>query len=428
MKRVLRLVLTLVLTCSALWIAGPTAQGADVIKIGVIGPMNFMQGQSQWNGAQMAAEEINAAGGVKVDGKAHQIVLVKADTNEFLSIIDATNAMERAVTFDKVDFLVGGFRTEAVLAMQDIAMDHHKIFIGCGAAHPELCHRVARDYDRYKYWFRGTPVNSRYLVQTSFLTLASVGAALKEELGVPALKVAIACERQVWVDPMLAAARRTLPLMGMEQVGVWRLSQMAPDVSAELKEMIAAKANIIFTLFSTSVGLTLAQQAGQLKIPAALVGINVEAQKDGFWQATEGQGNYVMTLNPYARDVAINETTQPFVQAYVKRFGETPTYTSDTYAAIKLLLAPAIERAGSLDADAVVAELEKTDQLVPAGRVKFDQEHDLTCGPGYITGLGVQWQNGRLLAVWPRGWRDVTYEGSVPYMIAPWLAERYKKK
>jgi len=32
------------------------------IKIGVIGPMNFVQGKSHWNGAVMAAEEINAKG------------------------------------------------------------------------------------------------------------------------------------------------------------------------------------------------------------------------------------------------------------------------------------------------------------------------------------------------------------------------------
>jgi len=79
--------------------------------------------------------------------------LVKADSNELLSLTDATNAMERLITSDKVDFIVGGFRTEAVLPMQDIAMYNKKIFIGTGAAHPELCLRVAKDYNRYKYFF-----------------------------------------------------------------------------------------------------------------------------------------------------------------------------------------------------------------------------------------------------------------------------------
>ncbi|MBA4422354.1 MAG: hypothetical protein C0390_04520 [Syntrophus sp. (in: bacteria)] len=99
------------------------AWAAGTIKIGVIGPMNFVQGKGHWNGAVMAAEEINAKGGVQVGKEKMKIELVKADSNEFINPTDATNAMERLITSDKVDFIVGGFRTEAVLAMQDIAMD-----------------------------------------------------------------------------------------------------------------------------------------------------------------------------------------------------------------------------------------------------------------------------------------------------------------
>ena len=137
------------------------------IKIGVIGPMKFVQGKGHWNGATMAAEEINAKGGIQVGAKKMKIQLIQADSNEFLNVTDATNAMERLITKDKVDFVVGGFRTEAVLPMQDIAMEHKKIFIGVGAAHDELCTRVAKNYNTYKYWFRGTPFNSTFLVRTS---------------------------------------------------------------------------------------------------------------------------------------------------------------------------------------------------------------------------------------------------------------------
>jgi branched-chain amino acid transport system substrate-binding protein len=34
--------------------------GADTIKIGVIGPMNFLQGKGHWNGALMAQDEITS--------------------------------------------------------------------------------------------------------------------------------------------------------------------------------------------------------------------------------------------------------------------------------------------------------------------------------------------------------------------------------
>jgi branched-chain amino acid transport system substrate-binding protein len=409
------------------------------IKIGVIGPMQFVQGQGHWNGATMAAEEINAKGGIQVGNKKMKIQLIKADSNEFINITDATNAMERLITRDKVDFIVGGFRTEAVLPMQDIAMEAKKIFIGVGAATDELCTRVAKDYNTYKYWFRGSPFNSSFLVRTSFIHLATVGAILKQSLNIPKIKVAIVAEKAMWADPMIPAAEANIPKMGMEVVGVWRPSDKATDVTAELSAIQRSEAHIIFTIFSASVGITFARQAGELKIPAVQVGINVEAQKDGFWQATQKMGNYVTTLNTYARGVEYNELTRPFVETYIKRFNETPTYTADTYTAIVYTLAPTIEQAGTLDPDKLVPILENRVYKVPAGTIAYlkDAEgrhlHELKWGPGGLTSLGVQWQDGDLKGWWPNKWKaapeapEITYKGIVPYKIAPWIIEKYKK-
>ncbi len=167
--------------------------GSRSHKIGVVGPMQFTQGEGHWNGATLAAEEINKDGGISVGGVKRPIELVKVDSNEFLSIPDATNAMELAISRHRVDFVVGGFRTEAVLVMQDIAMDNKKIFIGCGAAHPELCERVAKNYDRYKYWFRLTPINSKFLVKVDFILLEMVAKAMAKELGIPKIKSGDCC-------------------------------------------------------------------------------------------------------------------------------------------------------------------------------------------------------------------------------------------
>jgi branched-chain amino acid transport system substrate-binding protein len=414
--------------------------GADAIKIGVIGPMNFMQGKGHWNGAVMAAEEINAKGGIQVGSKKMKIELVKADSNEFLNVTDATNAMELLCTRDKVDIIVGGFRSEAVLAMQDIAMDYKKIFIGCGAAHPELCIRVAKDYNRYKYFFRGTPFNSKFLVKTCFIHMATVGAILKKALGLPTVKVAIVAEKAMWVDPMIKAAEGFIPKMGMEVAGIWRPSAVATDVTAELSAIQRSKAHLIFTIFSSSVGIPFARQAGELKVPAVQVGINVEAQKDGFWEATKGNGNYVMTMNTYCRGVEANELTKPFVETYIKRYGEVPTYTADTYAAIKLTLAPVIEQTGTLDADTLIKAMENREPYKsPSGRITYIKDaegrplHDLRWGPGYLTSLGVQWQDGKLVGVWPNKWKaskeapEITYKGIVNYKIPPWVIAEYKK-
>jgi branched-chain amino acid transport system substrate-binding protein len=414
-----------------------TAFGQE-IKIGVIGPMKFVQGIGHWNGAQMAADEINAKGGVKVGGTMMKIKLIQADSNEFLNVTDASNAMERLITSEKVDFVVGGFRTEAVLAMQDIAMEKRVIFVGCGAAHPELCERVAKYYDQYKYFFRGTPYSSSDLVKAAFIHVGTVGAILKAKLGIEKIKVAFVAEKAQWADPMVPAVQATLPKMGMELVGVWRPSPVATDVSAELSAIQRSGAHIIFTIFSSSVGIPFARQAGELKIPAMQVGINVEAQKAEFWQATRGMGNYVITSNTYARNVEQNENSAPFVEGYLKRFGEVPTYTADTYSVIKLTLVPVIEQVGTLNSDKIVEVLENRVYKSTSGTVKYMKDnlgrplHELTFGPGYLTGIATQWQDGKIVGVWPNKWKpapnvEVSYKGMSDIQIPPWMIKAYSK-
>jgi len=419
-------------------LSGVTAFGQE-IKIGIIGPMKFVQGIGHWNGALMAADEINAKGGVKIGDKKMKIKLIQADSNEFLNVTDATNAMERLITNDKVDFVLGGFRSEAVLAMQDIAMDRRVIFMGAGAAHPELCERVAKYYDQYKYFFRVTPYNSTHLVRAAFINVANVAAVLKKTLNIPVIKVALVAEKAQWADPMIPAVQATLPKMGMELVGVWRPSAVATDVTAELSAIQRSGAHIIFTVFSSSVGIPFARQAGELKIPAMQVGINVEAQKEDFWKATRGMGNYVVCANTYARNVEYNETTKPFVEGYIKRFKEVPTYTADTYSAIVYGLVPAIEKTETLNSDKIADFLENFVFKVPGGIIKFTKNsvgvplHDLTFGPGFSTGIYTQWQDGKMVGVWPNKWKmtpespELTYKGMVDYKIPPWMIKAYSK-
>ncbi len=438
MDRVNKVIFVLAMAFLFAVLSSATAFGQE-IRIGVIGPMKFVQGKGHWNGAVMAAEEINAKGGVQVGDKKMKITLIQADSNEFLSITDATNAMERLITKDKVNFVVGGFRTEAVMAMQDIAMEHRKIFFGCGAAHNELCERVAKNYNTYKYWFRMTPYNSTYLARAAFIHLGTVAAVMKQSLNIPQIKVAVAVEKAMWADPMVPAAEGAIPKMNAEVAGVWRPSPVATDVTAELSAIQRSGAHIIFAIFSSSVGIPFARQAGELKIPAIQVGINVEAQKDAFWQATQGMGNYLITSNTYARGLEVNELTKPFVEGYVKRFGETPTYNAGTYDAIVFALAQTIEQAGTLDPDKLVSVLEERVYKVSTGIVKYMKDaegrplHDVTFGPGFLTGIATQWQDGKLVGVWPNKWKatpeapEVTYKGIVPIKLPPWLIEKYKK-
>ena len=369
------------------------------IKIAILGPMAFVQGENHWAGAEMARDEINKAGGISVGGAKRQVEIVKVDTNEIQSVPDATNAIERAISRDKVDFLIGGFRSEAVLAMQEVAMDNKKLFLGAGAADGKLGENVEKDYDRYKYWFRISPTKSADLARTVFAVLGAVGNQIRADLKKETPKVAILAEKAAWTEALVKAAQDNLPKMKMDVVGTWQPSPVATDVTAELSAIKRSGADIVFTIVSGPMGIVLGRQMGELQLPAVAFGINVEAQKDGFWQATAGKGNYVATLDTYS-EVEMTPKTIPFVKAFKERYKRGPTYNATTYDAIQILKT-AIEQAGTIDADKLVPVIEKMEHVGAAGTDTWDKRHDLVWAVGKTAGIAVQWQDGQKVPFWP---------------------------
>jgi branched-chain amino acid transport system substrate-binding protein len=372
---------------------------AQTIKIAILGPMAFVQGENHWAGAEMARDEINKAGGVSVGGKRMQIELIRADTNEIQSVPDATNAIERVITRDKADFLIGGFRSEAVLAMQEVAMDYKKLFLGAGAAHSKLGLNVEQNYDRYKYWFRITPVKDVDLVRTLFAVLGAVGQQIRTDLKTDTPKVAILAEKAVWTEALVGAAQKNLPGMKMEVVGTWQPSATATDVTAELSAIERAGANIVFTILSGPVGISVGRQMGERNMKAVAWGINVEGQKEEFWQAAAGKAQFVSTLDTYS-EIEMTPKTIPFVRAFKQRYKKAPTYNAATYDAI-MILKSAIEQAGTTDAEKLIPVIEKMEHIGTAGTDTWDKRHDLVWAVGKTAGIAVQWQDGKKVPFWP---------------------------
>jgi branched-chain amino acid transport system substrate-binding protein len=373
---------------------------AQNIKIAILGPMAFVQGENHWAGAEMARDEINKAGGINVGGKRRQIELIRADTNEIQSVPDATNAVERAITRDKADFLIGGFRSEAVLAMQEVAADYKKIFLGAGAAHPQLGARVEQNPERYKYWFRVTPLHVGDLVKASFAVIGVAADQFRKQRNIENPKVAIIAEKAIWTEGIVKAAQANFPKMKLDVVGTWQPSAVATDVTAEIAAIQRASADIVFTVLSGPVGIVVGRQMGEHNLSAIAVGINVEAQKDEFWQAAAGKANYVATLDTVS-EVEMTPKTIPFYRAFRERFKKSPTYNAaGSYDAMHLLK-ETIEKAASTDADKLVPVLQKTVFTGVAGVIEFDKRHDLTFGPTRVTGLAIQWQDGKKVPFWP---------------------------
>jgi branched-chain amino acid transport system substrate-binding protein len=213
MKWLSKGIAVLLVACLILGAVGCAGEKTKQIKVGVIGPMEFQMGKHHWMGATLAADEINEAGGIEVGGDKYKIKLVKVDSNELVSPPDAASAAERAITVDKVDVLMGTIRSEAALAVQEVAMDYKTIFMVCGSSETKMSDKVAADYDRYKYWFRVTPFNNTFLGQMNFLLVGAVaknvGAQLKK-----APKLAVLAEKASWTEAIVAAAQAYLPPPG----------------------------------------------------------------------------------------------------------------------------------------------------------------------------------------------------------------------
>jgi branched-chain amino acid transport system substrate-binding protein len=421
----------------------------NIIKLGIIGPMQYLDGRQHWEGATLAAEHINKDGGVKVGDKTYFFTLIKADSNELNSITDASSAMEKLITVDKAQFVMGGIRTEAVTPMQEIAMDNKTIFLGCGAATASLNSVVKSNYDRYKYWFRVTPFVSAKLVDNTIMEIAMAGAILKEETGIKRpLRVAICAEGAQWADSMVGMMNAWVKSkLHMDVSGTWRPSPNATELTAEMTAIQTANTDIICPITSGPMGIPYGRSWGELKVPAASVGINVEAQGLGYWEATNHFGNFDTGLSSYAQDVAPTALTVPFFNEFVERFKEVPSYTAGTYDAIYILKL-ALESAGTLDADAVVAALENTATTTTVSPhfaftgmdAELGNPHDVNYGPGANTGLANQWQDGKLVGVWPNAayadatvaagydpaWKEVNYPGIVKWMPNPTVVDKLK--
>jgi branched-chain amino acid transport system substrate-binding protein len=105
----------------------------------------------------------------------------------------------------------------------------------------------------------------------------------------------------------------------------------------------------------------------------------------GAWKTFKGKIGGLINANfeiGSAIPTSKYEPAKKFYDDYAKKYGkplEAGHGPAPSYDAV-YILAEAIERAGSLDADKIVAEIEKTDRKGVIGRIKFDEGHQVIYG------------------------------------------------
>src|ERR1700681_2505025 len=187
----------------ALALATP-GYAADTIKIGVIAEAQAVAASSIPLAAQLAADEINAAGGV--DGK--KIEIVSYDNHS--SAAESVRAFQRAVNEDHVNAVIASYISEVVLALEPWTGRLKTVMVTPGAASDVITQNIAKDYEHNKYTFHG------YLRSSA---LAGLVCDAAKDLLVDGLKMksaVVMSEDAAWTTPLDEGYVECLPKIGIK--------------------------------------------------------------------------------------------------------------------------------------------------------------------------------------------------------------------
>ncbi|HEX9140110.1 MAG TPA: ABC transporter substrate-binding protein [Steroidobacteraceae bacterium] len=389
--------------CSALIVAAAVAgslaqrveaQTKEPIRIGIIAEESAIGGAGIVNGAHLAVDAINAAGGI--DGRKLEIM----QYDDHSSAADAVRAFQRAVSQDKVAAVIGTYISEVALALEPWAARTHVPFITTGAASNEISRHVHEDYDKNKYTFH------EYM--TSAFIADSICDSVKDLLQRKYLikSAVVLSEDAAWTTPLDAEYLVCLPKIGVKVLDHIRFSPDTSDFTPLYNKIEGEKPDVIVTGISHT-GVQPTVQWAQQQVPIPMIGMSSQATSGTFWKDTNGAAAGIITFSVAADGANLTAKTQPFINDYIKRFGEAPNYTAYSTDDAVNVLVQAVKRAGSTDGEKLVAALEQTDYVGTIGRVQFygrDSQftHAMKYGPEYVTGIMLQWQNAKQVTLWPK--------------------------
>jgi branched-chain amino acid transport system substrate-binding protein len=369
------------------------AAGKEPLRIAVIAEAQSVAGSSIPGAAQLAADEINAHGGV--DGR--KIEITTYDNHS--SAADSVRAFQRAVSEDHANVVIASYLSEVVLALEPWASRLKTVMITPGATSDAITQNIAKDYDANKYTFQG------------YLTSSAIGSLIcdaAKDLPVTALKMksaVILSEDAAWTTPLDASYEQCLPVAGLKVLDHIRFSPDTTDFTPIYNKIEALKPDVMVTAWS-HVGVQPTVQWQSQQVPIPIFGRSSQATNSAFWKDTNGSAEGIMFWDLNSPNVAVTPRSIPFAEAYKNKFGNYPSYCGYTAYDEVYYIAEAVRRAGSLDSDKLVTALEQTDFVGTIGRVQFlpkgdPHVHGPRTGGNNIKGLVLQWQKGKEVTVWP---------------------------
>jgi branched-chain amino acid transport system substrate-binding protein len=418
MKRILAIVLIAVIATSVIvgvwfFLAPYAWSSADcpgapagltedqIIRMGVLGGTTDIQGQNAEEGAELAAYEINQAGGVVVGGKRYYLGITSEDTDESNPNLDVTKgvaAAERIINYKRCQFLLGGFRSEALLAYQEVIMDARIPFINTGAATSIFTELVA-NFTKYKYFFRINPINDTSLaaemIGACVFYMNYLNATNPENI----FKYGLLYEDLTWTTDLVAALKGVLTSVygfTLTTEIAYPITVTPTQMDGYINQLNGNNTQVLIPIISAQGGILMMNSYAAAEPGFVVIGIDVQSQLDTFWADSTGNCAYETILQT-SYNTSKSAKSVPFWNDFVAEYGHEPLYTAvGSYDAVYTYI-HAINASQSFNADTIVSALEDIDSQNPlegaGGNIAFLGNHEIREGYPFAYALFCQWQD-----------------------------------
>ncbi len=328
----------------------------DPIVIGYIGSFASDTGLSTIRGAEIAIDEINAAGGV-LGGR--QIKFVKADTRE--DVTEGIKAYEYLNEVENVDFIISGSIDDVSLGWLPRMAEFRTPTLDTWTSYVGIIDLVVNEYDKYKMYFMNIACDEA--LATLYVDFGK--DVLANEMGYSSTVL-------MYEDTAFGVS-----IAGLVE------GLLAPEAGIEIKDKIIYDANMVdfsplfnkavdsgadFIYLVSSVRSQVpASQYVKLQVPIPMTGVNVAAFGQDFWNDTGGLGAGTSTLSPVPSvGMALDDRSAEFIRKYQARYGsERPVYPHfngfNAYYGIYTALDAAERAGGFAPLDDWVREMEDGD-------------------------------------------------------------------
>lgn len=387
MKRIFFLVSLLgAMLLLSLTIVGAQDEGPETIKIGATVPLTgrYAGGGTQVErGYMLGIEAINAEGGVYVEEYDRQIPLELILLDDESDPVKTVSNLEDLFSEEDVTVYLGGFGSDLHAAAAAVAEVNGVPYLGVAFALWDA-HQQG-----FEYLFSPFPKSP----DLSVSIFEFLNATLEEEDR--PTRVGILQEQTDWGIELGGFWQDDAEEYGYEIVAYEEYSPGTQDFTDLILAMRDADVQLLLSLPNPPDGITLFTQMAELDWTPehALV---IRAPDPPTWSSNLATNGDYVTFMPGWHHAMDFEGVEALNEAHMELM-ERPSdpQVGPSFALIQII-ADSIERAGTLDREAIRNAISETDMDTVIGPVTFNED-----GTGNVVTAILQVQNGRPELVWP---------------------------